>query len=117
MLEFLGKTNETDSTSWGNYWHAGPFDFTGEYLNQTGSTFTWESNLTSKTQNKVLYLKSGATDRNSLKNIYDVAGNFEEFTMETKSNNRILRGGQCGYNGYGELVNYRTEAPVAATRN
>ena len=43
---------------------------------------------------------SGATTRNMQKNIYDLAGNMEEYTLETDGTSPIARGGLCmsGYN-------------------
>ena len=80
MLSFLGKTSETDSTTWGNYYNTGPFDFTGEYYDSNNDE--WKSDITSKAKDTAMLLQTGASDRNSLKNIYDVAGNVAEWTME-----------------------------------
>lgn len=94
MLSFLGKTSETDSTAWGNYNNAGPFDFAGEYYRYSNDE--WKSDTTSKAKDTNMLLQTGASDRNSLKNIYDVAGNVWEWTMESNdSSNRVSRGGGC----------------------
>lgn len=99
MLSFLGKTSETDSTAWGNYYNAGPFDFAGEYYKYGNDE--WKSDTTSKAKDTDMLLQTGASDRNSLKNIYNVAGNVWEWTMEAYgSSNRVSRGG--GYSAGGD---------------
>ena len=91
MLSFLGKTEETSSSDWGNYRDAGPFEFEGEYY--TVDSNTWKNDKTLKDSGESMLLQTGASDRNSLKNIYDVAGNVEEWTMEViSSSNRVFRG-------------------------
>ena len=99
MLSFLGKTSETDCTSWGNYCNAGPFNFTGEYYIFNNNV--WKNDLTSKTEDTSMLLQTGATNRNRLKNIYDVAGNVYEWTMEKviSTSARLRRGGNCGDDG------------------
>ena len=101
MLSFLGKTSETDSTAWGNYYNAGPFDFAGEYYKYGNDE--WKSDTTSKAKDTNMLLQTGASDRNSLKNIYDVAGNVCEWTMEAgDSSSRVSRGG--GYGDGGDVL-------------
>ena len=98
MLSFLGKTSETDSTAWGNYYNAGPFDFAGEYYKYGNDE--WKSDTTSKAKDTNMLLQTGASDRNSLKNIYDVAGNVWEWTMEAyDSSARVRRCGGCNSGG------------------
>lgn len=98
MLSFLGKTSETDSTAWGNYYNAGPFDFAGEYYKYDNDE--WKSDTTSKAKDTDMLLQTGASDRNSLKNIYNVAGNVWEWTMEAYgSSYRVDRGGDYVSNG------------------
>ena len=95
MLSFLGKTSETDSTTWGNYKNAGPFDFTGEYYDSNNDE--WKSDTTSKAKDTAMLLQTGAADRNSLKNIYDVAGNVGEWTMEIHDSSFLVYRGDNYY--------------------
>ena len=93
MLNFLGKTSEIDSTAWGNYMNAGTFDFEGEYY--TIGDDKWKNDKTKKYIDESMLLQTGVAERNSSKNIYDVAGNLWEWTMEqaTMSSYPCSRGG------------------------
>ena len=84
-----GKTKDelkSDSTTWGNYKNA-EFDITrGKYntLNELAWTLgDWNpiSSYTKLNDTKIL-LTTGATERNSVLNIYDLAGNVDEWTLE-----------------------------------
>ena len=91
MLSFLEKTDETDSKDWGNYRDSSTFDFAGKYF--TTDNNEWKDDLTTKEMGARMLLQTGATTRNRLKNIYDVAGNCREWTMEKiSSSNRVYRG-------------------------
>ena len=75
MLDFIkDKKNVNDSASWGNY---KPNSGSGTIKN------------------------TGSSDSYSAKNIYDVAGNEFEWTMEASTivARRIIRGGYYGYSG------------------
>ena len=84
------KTNEeiaTNSTSWGNYINA-----TFEYTNTSGGTAT--KNASSSTR-----IPTGSTEYTVANNIYDLAGNVREWTMEGSGSYRYLRGGNYYYGG------------------
>ncbi len=104
MLDFIKdeEHNVTSSTSWGNYSTA-EFEITrgsyAEYANNTyilGSFTTVEGTYKKElysVANKSILLTTGATGRNSAKNIYDVAGNCDEWTTESHtSGGRATRG-------------------------
>ena len=97
MLDFIKDTkNVTNSTEWGNYNDA-EFDITrgkyAEIVSYTLSTFQSLDNEYQKTETAKVLLTTGATDRNSAKNIYDVAGNCLELTTESySSDRRVVRG-------------------------
>ena len=101
MLDFIKNTkNVTSSTDWGNYKDA-EFDITrgkyAEYASGTLGNFiavegTYKKELYS-VSNKYILLTTGASERNSAKNIYDVAGNCWEWTTESNSSGyRVDRG-------------------------
>ncbi len=91
-LLFLDKIDETDSSSWGNYVNTGPYEFSGNYL-PSGYT-NWKNDKTTKEVDEAIILQTGATNRNSCKKIYDLAGNITEWTMEKKiDEKRVLRSG------------------------
>ena len=104
------KTQEelkTKSTDWGNYYDA-TFNITkGKYSEDMGYTFDdVGTEGYTKIENDGVLLTTGATSINSTLNIYDLAGNVWESTLEqnTSSSNDpcALRGGS--YGNYG--VNY-----------
>ena len=105
MLDFIKdeEHNATSSADWGNYSDA-EFDITrgkyAEIVSYTLSTFQSLDNEYQKTETAKVLLTTGATDRNSAKNIYDVAGNCQEWTLESySSNTRVCRGGAYMHTG------------------
>ena len=94
LIESGAKTKEEisrNSTSWANFKNA-----TFEYTNSSGSVVT---------KNSVIYevIPAGSTDYTKANNIYDLAGNVEDWTMEARSSGyRVLRGGNCS--DYGPYV-------------
>ena len=95
-----------DSGSWGNYYDV-KIDITkGKYSENYGSTYTDTevSGKYTKPANKSVLLTTGATTRNSTNNIFDLAGNVWEWTLESYtdtdgSSSRTRRGGSFGYDG------------------
>ena len=89
VLEWFIKTEvktlaeiAEDSTEWGNHWNA---EYSPGKVVKTGSCEEWCAN-----------------------NIYDFAGNVDEWTQErNESLYRVIRGGDCNCNGYGYPVAYR----------
>ena len=94
LIESGAKTKEeisSNSTSWANYGNA-----TFEYTNSSGSVVT---------KNSVIYevIPAGSTDYTKANNIYDLAGNVDDWTMEARSSGyRVFRGGNCS--DYGPYV-------------
>ena len=99
MLDFIKDSEHsvTDSTTWGNYLNSETYKiYRGSFW--TGST-TWNTADTTAgtdvTKNSSILLTTGAAERNSSKNIYDVAGNLQEWTTEYYyyyASFRVLRG-------------------------
>ena len=97
--ETTGKSKEeviSDSTSWGNYYNA-----TFTYTNSSGVTAT-------KNENSRTRIPTGSSDYTKANNIYDLAGNVYDWTMEAVSaNGRGLRGGNYDFDGGDRPASYR----------
>ena len=111
MLDFVKDSSHsvTNSTTWGNYKNSETYTINrGKYAvfnssNAKLGNFQDVVNEYSKEKDKKILLTTGATgaiERNSSKNIYDVAGNCYEWTTEASNTNlRVVRGGGYFYNG------------------
>ena len=109
-----------DSTNWGNYYNSTFTIDNGEYTTTPtiGNSFKIYTETTSnrvenstKIQDGQVLLTTGATDANMKMNIYDLAGNVYEWTLE-KSKDLILypctyRGGDFNSNGSKIPVSFR----------
>ena len=76
----------TNSGSWGNYSNEVFNIERGEYSKDYGTNFISINGLYTKKENEVILLTTGAIDRNSKMNIYDLAGNVYEWTLEKSFN-------------------------------
>ena len=117
MLRFIADEahNVTNSKTWGNY-NDNTFTFTGKYavldtsnyLNHILGAFSANEATTNKPENNSWLLTTGACETNKAKNIYDVAGNVYEWTMEAySSDDRVYRGGLYSVLGYYTPASYR----------
>ena len=92
---------KVNSGSWGNYSNEA-FDITrGKYSTDNGANYTTVNGTYPKPASRVL-LTTGATVRNSKMNIYDLAGNVWEWTLEKSTNTSspcANRGGFCSIDG------------------
>ena len=100
-----GKTKDelkNDSTIWGNYSNA-TFEITkGKYSTDYGDTFTEVNGTYTKPTSSNVLITTGATERNSVLNIYDLAGNEWEWTLEKSTYTdypSVYRGGDYFYKG------------------
>ena len=104
MLDFIKdeEHNVTNSTEWGNYKDSGTYKiYRGSIYSNSAWSLADVKNGTDIKQNQTILLTAGATERNSAKNIYDVAGNCWEWTTESiSSDRRVVRGGDYGNNGF-----------------
>ena len=94
------KTDEEiyNSATWGNHLDSEGFTY---YTNVAGSTG-------SKTKGSGKSIPTGSTERNKANNIYDMAGNQWEWTLEGNGNNsRRIRGGNYNGSASGFSVGYR----------
>lgn len=89
VLKFIetkgGKTQsqlKSDSTTWGNYNNA-TFDIIrGSYTTNPSTLGSWQNVTNSYTKpSSGVLLSTGATNRNTTLNIYDLAGNVNEWTL------------------------------------
>ena len=108
LIETGSKTKEQiadDSTSWGNYYNA-----TFEYVNSSGSTAT-------KNEGSSTRIPTGSAEYTKANNIYDLAGNVRDWTMEASSTgNRVCRGGYYyGNGGDYPADNRKSDSPTAST--
>ena len=99
LIETGSKTKEQiadDSTSWGNYYNA-----TFEYVNSSGSTAT-------KNEGSSTRIPTGSAEYTKANNIYDLAGNVRDWTMEAYSTDgRVCRGGNYCNSGDNNPADYR----------
>ena len=113
MLDFIKDSshNVTSSRSWGNHYDSDTYKvYRGSLYRYSNSTWTVAdtTNGSDVTKDTSILLTTGATERNSSKNIYDVAGNCYEWTTEANgTNHRVLRGGDFGSDGSNYPASYR----------
>lgn len=98
---------KTDSTSWGNYSNAKFTIKSGQYSSNNGQSYNNADN-TLKSEVDTFLLKTGLIAKNSALNIFDLAGNIKEYTLENKI---VLRGGHFGIPGTKEPL-YNRETPT-----
>ena len=90
----------SNSSTWGNYQGV---SFT--YTQTSGVTADGAGTVaggTATKSNSYTIIPTVATERNKANNIYDLAGNMVEWTMESTSDTRQFRGGE--YYGFGNSV-------------
>ena len=118
-----------NSTTIGNYYNSA-FTLNGGKFAKFGALADWKaynsdekSNLVEKSQKKSqssyengILLTTGSTEATNLQNIYDIAGNVEEWTLEKTSNDRTpcaFRGGSFGNNGSNIPASYRSNSKMS----
>lgn len=121
-LETKNVATETqlneDSIELGNYYNSTYTLNRGKYSGDHGESWNeytadlsgYVESLIKKADMYVLYT-TGASDRNSKQNIYDLAGNVSEWTLECTPFTRspcAMRGGSCWEDGYGYPTSCRT---------
>ena len=114
IMNFVSDTNhdvDTDSTSWGNYYdNSWTIDREkASYSEDDGESYTpIGSNAKSKTDSESILLTTGASDSFKAKNIFNLAGNVYEWTMEAVlSTYRVSRGGNYDKLGSDYPASYR----------
>lgn len=125
-LKFIEKNGEitknqitSDSTSWGNYQNSNFTIYKGKYSNDTGKNYTDVNNYYSISHTgtgEYTLLTTGATKRNSKLNIFDLAGNLCEYTLENSEQKNVIRGGTYTEAGSSSSVSSRkTESDTNIT--
>lgn len=71
-----------DSISWGNFKNSEFKVFEGIYSENLGQNYELVKDEYSKNENAAILFSTGINNRNSCKNIYDLAGNVWEWTLE-----------------------------------
>ena len=117
LIETGNKTKveiADDSTSWGNYYNA-----TFEYVNSSGSTAT-------KNENSETIIPTGSTEYTKANNIYDLAGNVFDYTMQINedirtevytSSIRVAMGGSYINSGNEAQASQKGTAPPDYSRD
>ena len=99
LVETGNKTKQEitdDSSNWGNYENA-----TFEYINSSG-------NIATKNKDSYTRIPTGSTEYTKANNIYDLAGNVWDGTMEAyDTDHRSSRGGYCSYTGTDNPADFR----------
>ncbi len=96
-----GKTQaelKSDSSSWGNYKNVTFVVNRGEYITEATTNGLWKLVNNYTKPSLAILLTTGATDRNIVLGIYDLAGNVLEWTLErniTTDASCANRGGSC----------------------
>ncbi|MDD3303827.1 MAG: hypothetical protein PHP54_02825 [Clostridia bacterium] len=83
-IDSSGKNVMTNSASWGNYYNS-----TFIYTNSVGLNVTKPINSAAK-------IPTGSTEYTISNNIYDIAGNVNEWSLEKNNTNYIIRSGYYG---------------------
>ena len=102
---------KTDSSSWGNYRQVSFSITKGEYSKDRGESYIPVDGTYLKTEEEGYVLfTTGATKRNSKMNIYDLAGNMREWTLERSISPRTecaFRGGNYTHYGFYDPASFR----------
>ena len=97
MLDFIKDSshNVTSSSSWGNHYDSDTYKvYRGSLYSNSAWSAADTTNGSDVTRDTKIVLTTGAKERNSSKNIYDVAGNCWEWTTEAYNTYyRVFRGG------------------------
>ena len=112
--KIIKTTYDLVSSDWGNYYNT---DFTierGEYSTNNGATYAKVNQEEGypKPSNTSVLLTTGATNRNSVLNIYDLAGNDWEWTLEYTASTYY----PCAYCG-GYYNNNGSNTPASGRYN
>lgn len=107
---------KADSLSWGNYSNSSFDMIRGKYTASPSVQNSWvtvnlSSNKNATKPNGSILLTTGVSNRNSILNIYDLAGNVNEWTLEFASSSNklcVYRGGDCNDNADKDFASFHS---------
>lgn len=104
---------KNDSTSWGNYYNA-EIDFNDEIgqMMYIGDSAWSEINGHDKTNAEKILYTTGVIKRNMVLNIFDLAGNEMEYTLQRLQNYCVLRGGGYQDNGNNKPMTFYNKLAI-----
>jgi Tfp pilus assembly protein PilE len=111
---------KTDSSSWGNYKNVS-FDIKREqglYTTSPGTVASWNTTSNYTKPSSAVLLTTGATDRNSVLGIYDLAGNVYKWTLEYSTSTDypcVNRGGSFYDSGSYRAASNRNSSNTSRT--
>ena len=79
----IKRGDEVGSTNWGNYQNSSIILSRGKYNTSPYTSTSQWLDITTKTKNGIILLTTGASEDTNKMNIYDLAGNVNEWTLET----------------------------------
>ena len=103
----------SNSTNWGNYYNkelnvVASTTKPGWPMGLSGTTYNWREFIGTKSNASQLLSTGAVEDVTNKLNVVDLAGNFDEYTMEAYGANvRAFRGGSSFYNGSVRPASYR----------
>ena len=94
----------------------------GNYINATFNYIPYKSETPEATAVKALNtdtkIPAGSSDYTKVNNIYDLAGNMLEWTLNVQGANRIMRGGASSWNGSnGRVSRWTSDSPFKYYNN
>lgn len=121
MLDFIKEEkNVTSCLEWGNYQDV---SYTlnrrnVKYIEHLANEWSTLGNVVyQKNKDKQVKLSLGALENFKAKNIYDVAGNLYEWTMEVQGTKRVARGGHWYDTGATRPASYRSTSYLVNEAN
>ena len=92
----------TDSTKWGNFVNSSVNINQGQYQVDNWESINWmninSGSTVTKATSSIWKLTTGASNSTKKLNIFDIAGNVAEWTLESNSTGNIIARGGDGYN-------------------
>lgn len=102
-IQITYKELSSDSSDWGNYQTSSFYYIPSESSTPEATKFKDEGSANAEK------IPAGSAEYTKVNNIYDLAGNVYDWTLEAHSTvNRVIRGGVYAYDGYGDPASGRS---------